>query len=44
VDKKKLPCAGLREGFEATVTAVKAHEAILKRQRMEYDPSWYQIG
>jgi len=37
------PAAGFTEGFEATVTVLKANEAVLASKRIEYKPEWFQI-
>lgn len=39
----RRPAAGYLEGFQATVTAIKASEAILARQRIELKPEWYEL-
>jgi len=36
--------AGYLEGFQATVTAVKANEAILSAKRIELKPEWYELS
>jgi hypothetical protein len=36
--------AGYLEGYQATVTAIKANEAILSRQRIEIKPELYELG
>jgi predicted dehydrogenase len=36
--------AGFLEGFQATVTAVKANEAILGAKRIELKPEWYELS
>ena len=38
------PAAGYLEGFQATVTGIKANEAILSGQRVELKPEWYELG
>jgi predicted dehydrogenase len=44
VDKLKLwPAPGYTEGFRATVTAIKANEAILQRKRIELKPDVYEL-
>jgi hypothetical protein len=40
----RLPAAGYLEGFHATVTAIKANEAILGGQRIVLQPEWYELG
>jgi len=37
------PAAGFQEGFEATVTVLKANEAILNKTRIEYKPEWFKV-
>jgi predicted dehydrogenase len=39
----RAPAAGYVEGYRATVTAVKAHEAILTGQRIVFKPEWYEL-
>jgi predicted dehydrogenase len=41
--KNRLPAAGYQEGCEATVTALKANEAILKKQRIVFEKEWFDI-
>jgi len=41
--KSRLPAAGYQEGFEATVVAIKANEAILKGQKIELPREFFQI-
>jgi predicted dehydrogenase len=41
--KNKLPAATGLEGFEATVMALKANEAIRNRQRLIYQDEWFQV-
>jgi predicted dehydrogenase len=38
------PAAGYLEGFRATVTAIKANEAIVTSKRIEFKPEWYELG
>jgi hypothetical protein len=40
----RRPSAGYQEGFSATVTAIKAHEAILNKQVVTFKPEWYELG
>jgi predicted dehydrogenase len=44
VGKDKMPAAGYQEGFEATVTALKANEAILGAKRIVFQPEWFKLG
>lgn len=39
----KLPSAGYKEGYDATVIALKANEAILKGQKLELKDEWFEI-
>jgi predicted dehydrogenase len=41
--KRRRASAGYLEGFQATVTAVKANEAILTGKRVELKPEWYEL-
>jgi predicted dehydrogenase len=41
--KGRLPAASYKEGFEATVIAIKANEAIKKRQRVELPKELFEI-
>jgi predicted dehydrogenase len=38
------PVAGYREGYDATVTVIKAQEAIQKGQRIELRDDWFELG
>ena len=38
------PAAGWREGYEATVVAIKANEALLKRERIVLQKDWFDLG
>ena len=38
------PAAGYLEGFQATVTAIKANEAITTGQRIVLKPEWYELS
>jgi predicted dehydrogenase len=42
--KNQLPAAGWKEGYEATVTAIKAHEATMKAGKVELSDELYNIG
>jgi len=42
--KNQVPAAGWKEGFEATVTAIKAHEAIMKSSKIELPDELYNIA
>jgi predicted dehydrogenase len=44
LEKNRLPAAGPKEGYEATVTAIKANEAILKGQKITYSNEWFELG
>jgi predicted dehydrogenase len=39
----RMPAAGFLEGFEATVTALKANEAIARGERLTFEDAWYEI-
>ena len=40
----RQPAAGCLEGFQATLTAIKANEAILTGQRIVLKPEWYELS
>jgi predicted dehydrogenase len=42
--KNYLPAAGWVEGYEATVIAVKAHEAVMKGTRIELPDELFNVG
>jgi hypothetical protein len=44
LDKNKLPAAGWKEGYEATVTAIKAHEAVMKGGKVELADELYNVA
>lgn len=39
-----LPAASYLQGFRATVLAVKAHEAVMKGQRIDLKPEWFELS
>jgi predicted dehydrogenase len=43
MDKDRLPYATAADGHAATVTVLKANEAIRKRQRLVFKEEWYEI-
>jgi predicted dehydrogenase len=43
INEKKAPHAGWKEGYEATVTAIKANEAVNKNAVVKFDPKWFEI-
>lgn len=40
----RAPAAGYLEGYQATVTAIKANESILTGERIVLKPEWYELG
>ena len=42
--KNQLPAAGWKEGYEATVTAIKAHEAVMKSGKVELPDELYNVA
>jgi predicted dehydrogenase len=44
MEKNRLPAAGYQEGYEATVSVIKANEAILGKKRIVLDKELYQLG
>ena len=43
-EPSRKPGASALEGFQATVTAIRANEAILSGQRLEFKDEWYQLS
>ncbi|MDB6125345.1 MAG: hypothetical protein JWQ71_4338 [Pedosphaera sp.] len=43
LSKSRLPAAGYREGFAATVSVIKANEAISKGQKVSMQKEWFEI-
>jgi hypothetical protein len=43
LDKGKMPAASYQDGYAATVTVIKANEAILKSQRITFQKEWFEI-
>jgi len=41
---KLQPAAGYQEGFEATVLAIKANEAVVHGQKMALPKEWFELG
>ena len=41
--KHNMPAAGYQEGYEATVTAIKANEAVLGGQRIAFQNEWFTV-
>jgi predicted dehydrogenase len=44
ISKTMLPAAGYQEGFEAAVTAIKAHEAISVGRKLMFQKEWFEVG
>lgn len=44
LSKSRLPAAGYQEGYEATVIALKANEAIQKGQRIVFEKEWFDLA
>jgi len=43
INEKKAPEAGWKEGFEATVTALKANEAVNKNTKITLEPTLFEV-
>jgi predicted dehydrogenase len=41
--KNKLHAAGYKEGLEATVSVIKANEAVLKGERIKFQKEWFEF-
>ncbi len=44
INKVKQPHAGYKEGYETTVAVLKANEAILKGQKIEFRKEWFSLS
>ncbi len=42
--KNRQPAATWREGYESAVVALKAHEAVARRQRLVFSKEWFQTA
>ena len=42
--KNREPAADYQDGYEATATAIKANEAILKEGKLEMGKEWFQLA
>jgi predicted dehydrogenase len=38
------PIASAQVGYEATVVALKANEAVMQNTRIEFEPEWFEVG
>jgi hypothetical protein len=43
IQKNKLPAATYIEGFTATVMAIKANEAVVKKNTIKFENDWFEI-
>lgn len=43
INEKKAPHAGWKEGYEATITAIKANEAVNQNAKVTFDPKWFEV-
>jgi len=43
IEPRRKPGASALEGFQATVVAIKANEALLSGQRIEFKDEWFQL-
>lgn len=41
---QRRPAAGYEEGYVATMLAIKANEAVMKGQKIDIKPEWYELG
>ena len=44
INENKKPSAGYQEGYEATVMALKANEAVLSGQKVEFTKDSFEVG
>jgi predicted dehydrogenase len=43
IQKNKLPAATYTDGFNATVLAIKANEAVVKKDTVKFEKDWFEI-
>ena len=43
IQKSKLPAATWQDGFEATVSALKANEAVMKKTTIKFEKEWFEV-
>jgi hypothetical protein len=43
IQKSKLPAATWQDGFESTVCALKANEAVMKKTKIEFAKEWFEV-
>ena len=41
---RRRPTADYLDGYRATVTVIKANEAVLSGKRIEFKPEWYELA
>lgn len=44
LSKSLLPAAGYQIGYEATVTAIKAHEAVMTGSKITFQKEWFELA
>jgi hypothetical protein len=44
VKARLRPTAGFLDGFQATVMAVKANEAVVTGNRIQFKPDWFELA
>jgi hypothetical protein len=43
LQKSKMPAATYVDGYESTVCAIKANEAVMKKTKIEFAKDWFEI-
>src|ERR1043166_6456420 len=43
IQKNKLPAATWKEGFESTMIAIKANEAVQKKTTIKFEKEWFEV-
>ena len=41
---KLLHASGYKEGYESTVVALKANEAVNQKTKITFDPAWFELA
>lgn len=43
IQKSKLPAASWQDGYESTVCALKANEAVMKKGTIKFEKEWFEV-
>jgi hypothetical protein len=43
IQKSKLPAANWQDGYESTLSAIKANEAVMKKKMIKFEKEWFEV-